>query len=134
MHPPGLAALAQVCRWLGGVVVQLHGRLVGRSGMRGKGSAPDPWAWVPGCGVTGARADAPAWREDGPRSGLEHIATQSMGTKTGGTCGKPLTPQLWALAHSGDRRRLAAGPKAEVLTWVVAHRDELLEEWHRWHP
>lgn len=26
------------------------------------------------------------------------------------------------------------GLQAEVLAWVEAHRDELLEEWHRWHP
>jgi hypothetical protein len=26
------------------------------------------------------------------------------------------------------------GLKAEVMDWVAAHREMLLEEWHRWHP
>ncbi|WP_295392975.1 DUF4160 domain-containing protein [uncultured Thiodictyon sp.] len=25
------------------------------------------------------------------------------------------------------------GLQADVLAWVTAHRDELMEEWHRWH-
>jgi hypothetical protein len=24
--------------------------------------------------------------------------------------------------------------EAEVLTWVRGHRDELIEEWKKWHP
>jgi hypothetical protein len=26
------------------------------------------------------------------------------------------------------------GLRSEVLAWVAEHREELLEEWHRWHP
>lgn len=26
------------------------------------------------------------------------------------------------------------GLRAEVMDWVVQHRDELLEEWRQWHP
>lgn len=26
------------------------------------------------------------------------------------------------------------GLQAEVMTWVAAHRDDLMEEWLKWHP
>ncbi|AUB83598.1 DUF4160 domain-containing protein [Candidatus Thiodictyon syntrophicum] len=38
------------------------------------------------------------------------------------------------LATLETEGRWPRGLQAEVLAWVAAHRDELLEEWHRWHP
>ena len=29
---------------------------------------------------------------------------------------------------------IPAGLKREVLAWIAEHRDELLEDWTRWHP
>jgi len=39
--------------------------------------------------------------------------------------------ELATLETEGDWPR---NLKAQVMAWIAAHRDELMEEWSKWHP
>jgi hypothetical protein len=39
--------------------------------------------------------------------------------------------ELGTLESSG---RWPSGLRVEVIAWIEAHREQLLEDWNRWHP